>query len=227
MIVAELILLLGIRIILFSTFRSIVWRSVISITVPTTSSSTLMKSPTLNGRVNIMNSPPTMFDKASCEARPTAMARIPALASMELLIFSIPGMSERKVAQPMIYIAVTTICFRNITFVTSIPFSACFRIVWRKRYFAIAVRILTIRYITTSLMPKMIASSTFMLKCASLRRCLRECSGTFSISLMEFKNKRLVICCCDHKCFLSFQVCKNFLHFFCLSICKCKSINYY
>ena len=55
------------------------------------------------------------------------------------------GMSERNVAQPMIYIAVTTICRRNITFVTSIPFFACFLIVWRKMYLVMAVRILTMR----------------------------------------------------------------------------------
>ena len=103
-----------------------------------------------------------MFDSASCDARPTAIARIPALASMELLIFSIPGMSERNEAHPMMYIAVTTICLRNITFVTSIPFSACLRIVWRNRYLAIAESTLTMMYITTSFMPKIMASSSRM-----------------------------------------------------------------
>ena len=99
--VLEFILLLGMSIMRFSALRITVWRSVISTTVPVTMSSTITKSPTLNGREKMMNRPPTMFDRASCEARPTAMAPMPALASIELLTFSMPGMSDSTAAVPM------------------------------------------------------------------------------------------------------------------------------
>ena len=58
-----------------------------------------------------------------------------------------------------------------------------------------------------------------------LQRCLdyvtqKAWSCSLNISDVSCgKDYVLVICCCDNQSFLSFQICKNFLHFLCLNIC--------
>ena len=101
MMVLLLMVLFGTIIMRFSALRITVWRKVISVTVPVTTESISIKSPILNGLPMTMNIPPTKLDSASCDARPMAMARIPALASMEVPICLSAGMSERIDATPM------------------------------------------------------------------------------------------------------------------------------
>ena len=128
-------------------------------------SSTLMKSPTLNGLENTMNRPLTMLDRASCEARPTAMARIPALARMELLIFSIPGISERKAAQPTMYTAATTIWRMKLVLVSSsVTSRPCLFSERLKKYFTRPVTMRTNRYIIAALMQNLSTACMLMPK---------------------------------------------------------------
>ena len=152
--VLELILLFGIRIMRFSASRITVWRSVISITVPLMTLSTSIKSPSLNGWEKIMNIPPTTFDSASCEAKPTAMATIPALASIELLTFSMPGISDRNAATPIIYMAVITMRRMKLTLVSSKTILPCRCSERRNRYLVIPVSMRTNRYMIAPLMAK-------------------------------------------------------------------------
>ena len=147
-------MLLGMSIMRFSASRITVWRSVISITVPLIVLSTSTKSPNLNGWEKMMNMPPTTFDSASCEAKPTAMATIPALASIELLTFSMPGISERNAATPIIYMAVIIIRRMKLTLVSSKIILPCRLIERRNRYFVTPVSMRTNRYMIIPFMAK-------------------------------------------------------------------------
>ena len=91
---------LGITIILFSKFLIIVWRNVISVTVPTIVSVTLMTSPILKGLKDIINNPPTRLDNASCEATPAIKAIIPAPPKAVCAMPFIEGKAIKQNSRP-------------------------------------------------------------------------------------------------------------------------------